>query len=39
VLIHGYATIEHDRVWKIAENSLPGLRSAVAALLDELGPA
>jgi uncharacterized protein with HEPN domain len=38
VLIHGYATIEHDRVWKIAENSLPGLRIAVAALLNELGP-
>jgi uncharacterized protein with HEPN domain len=39
VLIHGYAAIEHDRVWRIAEQSLPALRTVVAALLDELGPA
>jgi uncharacterized protein with HEPN domain len=39
VLIHGYAVIEHDRVWHIAEASLPGLHRAVAALLDEIGPA
>ena len=38
VLIHGYAVVEHDRVWRIAESSLPGLRAAVAALLEELGP-
>ena len=38
VLIHGYAAIEHDRVWHIAEASLPGLRAAVVALLDELSP-
>jgi uncharacterized protein with HEPN domain len=38
LLIHGYATVQHDRVWRIAETSLPGLRVAVAALLDELGP-
>jgi uncharacterized protein with HEPN domain len=38
VLIHAYAVVEHDRVWRIAEASLPGLRVAVAALLDELGP-
>ena len=38
VLIHGYAAVEHDRVWRIAETSLPGLRAAVAALLAELGP-
>lgn len=37
VLIHGYAKIEHDRVWQTAETSLPGLRAAVAALLDEIG--
>ena len=37
VLIHGYAAIEHDRVWRIAEASLPGLRAVVAALLAELG--
>jgi uncharacterized protein with HEPN domain len=38
ILIHGYAVVEHDRVWWIAHNSLPVLRAAVAALLDELGP-
>ena len=38
VLIHGYAAIEHARVWRIAEAFLPRLRVAVDALLDELGP-
>ena len=38
VLIHGYAAVEHDRVWHIAETSLPGLLTAVTAILDELGP-
>jgi uncharacterized protein with HEPN domain len=38
VLIHGYAAVEHDRVWRIADASLPGLRATVADLLDELGP-
>ena len=39
LLIHGYATIEHARVWKIAQSSLPGLRATVKALLQEFGPA
>jgi uncharacterized protein with HEPN domain len=38
LLIHGYATVEHNRVWRIAELSLPELSTAVAALLVELGP-
>jgi uncharacterized protein with HEPN domain len=38
VLIHGYAEVDHARVWRIIEASLPALRAAVAALLDELGP-
>jgi uncharacterized protein with HEPN domain len=38
VLIHGYAAVEHDRVWRIADASLPGLRATIADLLDELGP-
>jgi uncharacterized protein with HEPN domain len=38
LLIHGYARIEHDRVWQTAQKSLPGLLTAVAALLQELGP-
>jgi uncharacterized protein with HEPN domain len=38
LLIHGYATIDLYRVWRAVEVDLPGLRAAVAALLDELGP-
>lgn len=38
LLIHGYLTVEHDEVWKIAQTSLPLLRAAVAALMEELGP-
>ncbi len=38
-LIHGYAGVDHARVWRIAHASLPGLRAMAAALLDELGPA
>jgi len=38
LLIHGYAVINHDEVWDAVQTSLPGLREAVAALLDELGP-
>lgn len=39
VLIHGYAAVQHPRVWRIIEASLPGLHAAVTALLDELGSA
>ncbi len=38
VLIHGYATIGHDRVWRIVEAALPGLKSIVTKLLTERGP-
>jgi uncharacterized protein with HEPN domain len=38
VLIHGYATVQHDRVWRNAEAFLPGLRDVVASLLNEMGP-
>ena len=38
LLIHGYAVVEHTRVLKIVETSLPGLQACVADLLDELGP-
>ncbi len=37
-MIHGYAVVEHPRVWRIIQESLPPLRAKVAALLDELGP-
>ena len=36
-LIHGYATVNPDTVWNIAQNALPGLLAAVQQLLDELG--
>ena len=38
ILIHGYAVVEHDQVWRIAQSSLPQLRATVATLLAELGP-
>jgi uncharacterized protein with HEPN domain len=34
-LIYGYATVNPSTVWTIAQNSLPGLISAVQALLGE----
>jgi Uncharacterized conserved protein len=36
VLIHGYAGIEHRRVWDIAQSSLPRLRTVVEELLEGL---
>ena len=33
VLIHGYATIDPARVWRVVEDNLPPLRAALAALL------
>lgn len=36
-LIHGYATVNPDTVWNIAQNALPGLLAAVQRLLDEQG--
>ena len=38
VLIHGYAVVDHDRVLRIVEGSLPDLRDTVKRLLDELAP-
>ena len=38
LLIHGYAVVEHDRVLRIVEGSLPDLRDTVERLLAELGP-
>ena len=37
VLIHGYARVQHDRVWRIAQTLLPGLRTTIGVLLAELG--
>jgi uncharacterized protein with HEPN domain len=39
ILIHGYAAIDHGRVWHIAQSSLPGLCQEVSVLLAELGEA
>jgi len=38
ILIHGYAVVDHARVWRIAETLLPALRRSITALLEELGP-
>ena len=37
-LIHGYARIDNAEVWRIARESLPGLRETVSAMLAEMGP-
>lgn len=36
LLIHGYAVVDHPRVWRTIHESLPALRASVVALLDEL---
>ena len=36
ILIHGYAAIDHARVWDVVVVSLPALRETVQRLLDEL---
>ena len=36
LLIHGYAVVEHARVWDIAKDYLPRLRATTEALLGEL---
>lgn len=33
ILIHGYALIDRARVWRVVEEDLPRLRTALAALL------
>jgi uncharacterized protein with HEPN domain len=37
LLIHGYAAIDHGRVWHIAQTSLPPLCETVRALLADPG--
>ena len=34
ILIHGYATIDNQRVWRVIEQDLPRLQAEVSALLD-----
>ena len=38
LLIHGYAGVDHGRVWQTTQQFLPALRATVTALLDEMGP-
>ena len=37
LLIHGYAMVEHERVWRTAHGPLPALRAVVADIIEELG--
>ena len=39
LLIHGYATIDHDTVWRTVENDLDRLRDQLGGLLSEFGNA
>lgn len=36
VLVHDYLGLSLNRIWEIIERDLPNLRSAVAAMLNEL---
>lgn len=38
ILIHGYASIDHGRIWHTAEHLVPKLRLVVTALLDAHPP-
>ncbi len=38
VLVHGYKTLNHSRVWHTAVENIPSLRAAVVARMSELGP-
>ena len=38
VLVHGYVTLNHRRVWDTLQTQLPGLQSDLEALLLELDP-
>ena len=38
LLIHGYAIVDHPRVWRVIHESLPQLHTVITALLEELGP-
>ena len=35
LLVHGYAVVEHDRVWEVSQNELLALHKVVVELLDE----
>ncbi|HYR30293.1 MAG TPA: HepT-like ribonuclease domain-containing protein, partial [Gemmatimonadales bacterium] len=37
ILIHGYAVVKHDLIWRSVRDDLPQLRATVDALLKELG--
>jgi uncharacterized protein with HEPN domain len=37
LLIHGYATVDHQTVWDTIQTHVPGLRQCVVNLLDEMG--
>ena len=37
ILIHGYASVDHGRVWQIVVDLAPELKSVVSALLERLG--
>jgi len=37
VLVHGYLGVNIMRVWEIIEDSLPGLKQSVEAMLEQLG--
>ena len=37
ILVHGYASVDHGRVWQISVELVPELKLVVSALLERLG--
>ena len=35
ILVHGYAVVDNQRVWRVVQESLPELRNAIDRLLQE----
>ena len=38
ILVHGYAQVDSDRVWRIVQENLPELRATLERLLGEIPP-
>ncbi|MBA2389361.1 MAG: DUF86 domain-containing protein [Geodermatophilaceae bacterium] len=36
ILVHGYAVVDHERLWDISSEELPALRRLLQQLLDEV---
>ena len=39
ILVHGYATVDYDTVWRLIEDKLPELQANLRMMLDASDPA